>query len=68
MWGNERPTHRYCGEARRDALCSYCPTHAARAFSVRAPTGALAAWNPQEPKFRRADGQGALTAGTRFYA
>lgn len=32
LWGNERPTQRFCGEARRDVGCPYCPTHAARAF------------------------------------
>lgn len=68
LWGSERPTHRYCGEPRRDVACPYCPSHAARAFSVHAPTGSLAAWNPAERQVRKPQGQGNLTAGTRFYA
>lgn len=36
LWGNERPTQRFCGAARRDMLCPYCPAHAARAFTSAA--------------------------------
>jgi GcrA cell cycle regulator len=68
LWGNERPTHRYCDAPRRDVACSYCEGHAAVAFQRVAPTGSLAAWNVTERKFHRTAGQGGLTAGARFYA
>jgi hypothetical protein len=53
MWGDTRPTHLYCADTRRDLACPYCPTHAARAFTVRAPTGSLAACNPAAPQVRK---------------
>jgi GcrA cell cycle regulator len=68
LWGNERPTHRYCDAPRRDVACSYCTDHAAVAFQRVAPTGSLAAWSVTERKFHRTAGQGGLTAGSRFYA
>lgn len=37
LWGDERPTQRFCNAARRDLACPYCPTHAARAFATEKP-------------------------------
>lgn len=41
LWGDERPTQRFCTEPRRDPLCPYCPAHAAIAFTgASAPNAA----------------------------
>ena len=33
LWGDEPPTHQYCGAPARDAACPYCREHAAQAFN-----------------------------------
>jgi hypothetical protein len=68
LWGDGRPTHLYCGDARRDVACPYCPTHAARAFAGRVPSGALAAGEVGQPQFTPRHGASSLTAGSGFHA